>query len=114
MTLRKIICLPLFLLYGISLFCQEKSLEATKTTRSPKIDGNLDDAAWVNVPVATDFVQNYPTSGQPASQKTTIKVLYDNTAIYVGAYLYDDPSQIRKQITARDVEQLKDVAKDLK
>lgn len=109
MTLRKIICLPLFLLYGISPFCQEKSLQAIKTTRSPKIDGNLDDAAWVNVPVATDFIQNYPTTGQPASQKTTIKVLYDNTAIYVGAYMYDDPSQIRKQITARDVEQLKDV-----
>ncbi|MEI2738706.1 MAG: DUF5916 domain-containing protein [Chitinophagaceae bacterium] len=67
------------------------------------------DEVWTNVPVATDFVQNYPATGQPASQKTSIKVIYDDAAIYVGAYLYDNPALIRKQITARDAEQLKDV-----
>jgi Domain of unknown function (DUF5916)/Carbohydrate family 9 binding domain-like len=108
MPLKKIICLPL-LLVCISLFSQEKSLQAVKITQAPKIDGNLDDAVWTDVPVATDFVQNYPATGQPASKKTTIRVIYDNTAIYIGAYLYDDPSLIRKQITARDAEQLKDV-----
>jgi hypothetical protein len=35
--------------------------------------------------------------------------LYDNAAIYVGAYLYDDPALIRKQITARDGESQSDV-----
>ncbi len=109
MTLRKIICLPVLLVYGISLYSQEKSLTAIKATQAPQIDGNLNDAAWYDAGEATDFIQNYPASGKPASQKTTIKVVYDNTAIYVGAYLYDDPSQIRKQITARDAEQLKDV-----
>ena len=46
---------------------------------------------------------------QPASQKTEVKIVYDNSAIYIGAYLYDDPSLIRKQITARDEEQQKDL-----
>jgi hypothetical protein len=41
--------------------------------------------------------------------KTEVKILYDNTAIYVGAYLYDDPALIRKQITARDGESQSDV-----
>ena len=108
MTLRKIICLPL-LLVCTALFSQEKSLQAIKAIQPPKIDGNLNDSAWVDVPFATDFVQNYPSAGQPASKQTAIKVIYDNTAIYVGAYLYDDPSLIRKQITARDAEQQKDV-----
>jgi hypothetical protein len=108
MPLKKIICLPL-LLVCLSLFSQEKSLQAVKIVQAPKIDGNLNDGAWVDVPEATDFIQNYPVTGQPASQKTSVRVVYDNTAIYVGAYLYDDPSQIRKQITARDAEQLKDV-----
>jgi hypothetical protein len=106
--MRKFICLPLLLLC-VSLFSQEKSLQAVKIAQAPKIDGNLEDAAWTNIPFATDFVQNYPTTGQPASQKTTIKVVYDDAAIYIGAYLYDDPSLVRKQITARDAEQQKDV-----
>jgi hypothetical protein len=108
MKLRKFICIP-FLLVCTTLFSQEKSLQALKTTLVPKIDGNLNDPAWVNIPVATDFIQNYPATGQPASLKTAVKIIYDNTAIYVGAYLYDDPSEIRKQITARDAEQQKDI-----
>ena len=106
--MRKFICL-LLLLISIALYSQEKSLQATKTDKLPKIDGNLDDVAWINIPEAGSFVQNYPAVGQPASQKTTIKVIYDNSAIYIGAYLYDDPSLIRKQLTARDAEQQKDV-----
>jgi hypothetical protein len=108
MRLRNYICLP-FLLVCTFLFSQEKSLQAIKTSQAPKIDGHLTDAVWANVPVATDFIQNYPAVGQAASQRTRVKVLYDNTAIYIAAYLYDDPSLIRKQITARDAEQLKDV-----
>jgi hypothetical protein len=57
----------------------------------------------------TDFIQSFPNVGEPASQKTEVKILYDDNAIYIGAYLYDDPSQIRKQFTARDDEDRKDV-----
>lgn len=109
MLLKKFICLPLLLVCGISLYSQERSLQAVKISQLPKIDGNLNDEAWVNVPEATDFIQNYPSTGKPASQKSVIKVIYDNSAIYVGAYLYDNPALIRKQITARDAEQQKDV-----
>lgn len=105
---RKLICVPL-MLFSVLLFSQEKSLQAIKVTQAPKIDGFLDDAVWQNMPEATGFIQNYPNAGQAASQNTSVRVVYDNTAIYIGAYLYDDPAQIRKQITARDDEVLKDV-----
>src|SRR5687767_12616898 len=105
--LRRIF-LYLLTLAWIPVFSQTKSLQATKISQAPRIDGNLDDAAWTNCPVATDFIQNFPTFGLPASVKTEVKVVYDNTAIYVGAYLYDDPVNIRKQITARDGEQQTD------
>ena len=62
MIVRKIICLPL-LLVCTYIFSQEKSLQAIKTVQAPKIDGNLNDAAWADVPAATDFVQNYPAVG---------------------------------------------------
>jgi hypothetical protein len=106
--LKNYICLPL-LLISITIYSQQKSLQAIRTSKAPKIDGNLDDTAWANVPVLTDFIQNYPAYGLPASRKTEVKIIYDNTAIYVGAYLYDDPALIRKQITARDGELETDV-----
>lgn len=108
MSLKKYICLPLVLVCG-QLFSQVKTLQAVKIIQAPKIDGNLDDAAWANVPVVSDFIQNFPTYGLPCSQKTDVKIAYDNTAIYVGAYLHDEPSLIRKQITARDGEGMQDV-----
>ncbi|MGQ0738041.1 MAG: DUF5916 domain-containing protein [Bacteroidota bacterium] len=108
MTLRRIICLPLLLVCS-TIFSQEKILQAIKSDQAPKIDGSLDDAVWAGIEGATGFIQNYPSAGQPASQQTSVKVIYDNSAIYIGAYLYDDPSLIRKQLTARDEEMQKDV-----
>lgn len=93
-----------------SVYSQEKALQAIKLTHPPpRIDGNLDDLAWKDAQVATDFIQNFPGFGLPASQKTEVKIIYDDAAIYVGAFLYDDPALIRKQITARDQEQFKDL-----
>jgi hypothetical protein len=108
MVLKRYFFIPLLLLCG-QLFSQLKTLPAVKTNQAPKIDGSLSDLAWGNAPVATEFIQNYPSTGQPASQKTEVRILYDNSAIYVAAYLYDDASLIRKQITARDEELQKDV-----
>ena len=108
MRLKAIIWLPFFLVC-VNLYSQVKTLQAIKISQAPKIDGNLDDAAWSNVPPATDFIQNFPTFGNPSTMRTEVKLMYDNNAIYVGAYLYDDPALIRKQLTARDGEQRQDV-----
>jgi hypothetical protein len=100
----------LFLLFlQLTARSQKKSVEAVKISQAPKIDGVLDDAVWANAPVLTDFIQNSPNAGAAASQKTEVKIVYDNNAVYVGARLYDDPDQIRKQFTARDDENRKDV-----
>lgn len=106
--MKNYICLPL-LLISIAIYSQQKSLQAVKSTQPVIIDGELDDEAWAAAAVMTDFIQNYPAYGLPASKKTEVKLIYDNTAIYIGAYLYDDPALIRKQITARDDEQESDV-----
>src|SRR5215831_6022570 len=108
MRFKRYICLPL-LLVASQLFSQVKTLQAVKITQAPKIGGLLDDAAWKDVPVAGSFIQNFPNTGQPSTQRTEVKIVYDNSAIYVGAYMYDDPSLIRKQITARDAETQNDI-----
>src|SRR6185369_14157046 len=109
MTLKSYILLIPILLLSAPLLSQVKTLQAFKAIQAPKIDGNLDDAAWKDAPVATDFIQNFPTFGIPATTRTVVRIIYDDNAIYVGAYMYDDPSLIKKQITARDGEQRQDV-----
>jgi hypothetical protein len=109
-NMKKNLILLFFAITGV-LFsvAQVRSLDAVKTTNSPRLDASLDDAAWQNAPTATDFITNSPVYGQPSKVKTSVKVVYDNTAIYISAYLYDDPRSIRKQMTVRDGEQRTDV-----
>jgi len=99
--------MPLLLLCG-SLFAQVRSIQAVKTNQAPKIDGRLDDPAWKRATPLTDFTQNFPNWGQPATRRTEAWLLYDNSSVYIGAYLYDDPENIRRQLTARDAEQQTD------
>jgi hypothetical protein len=106
--LRRFLIIPALLICGFS-FSQQRSIQATKTEQAPKIDGNLDDPAWKDLPVAEDFIQNFPTYGLKATAKTEVKIVYTNSAIFVGAYIHDDPSLTRKQITPRDGEQQSDV-----
>lgn len=88
---------------------QQKTTQAVRTLAPPKIDGSLEDTVWGKAPALTDFSQNSPEYQKPVAQKTIVKVLYDNAAIYIGAYLYDDPSQVRKQMTGRDGESRQNV-----
>jgi hypothetical protein len=70
----------------------------------PVIDGDLSDSAWALAPVATSFVQFDPDEGAPASQPTEVRVLYDDDALYVAFRAWEsDPSEIRAQLTRRDV-----------
>ncbi|WP_127126553.1 DUF5916 domain-containing protein [Pseudoflavitalea rhizosphaerae] len=94
---------------GMQLHAQKKIAQAVKSTEFIHIDGTLDEPEWAQVPVSTDFITNGPVFGLPASSKTEVRVLYDNTAIYIGAYLYDDPAAVRRQFTARDNAQTADV-----
>jgi Domain of unknown function (DUF5916)/Carbohydrate family 9 binding domain-like len=107
--LRRVTWLILTLMICGQISAQQKSFQAVKVKSAPRIDGVLDDVIWQNVPVATDFIINSPDFGKPASHKTEVKVLYDNTSIYVGAYMYDDPKLIRRQLTPRDQERRADV-----
>lgn len=107
--LRAILFIPVFLCLCLFGNAQAKKTHAVKITRAPRIDGTLDEEVWKNAGVAKDFVTNKPSFGLPASDSTSVKILYDNTAIYIGAYLYDKPSQIRKQFTPRDQERQGDV-----
>ena len=84
-------------------------LSALRIHTAIKIDGNLDEPIWQKASIADSFIVNSPHFGELSSQKTNVHILYDDQAVYVGAYLYDESGKIRKQLTSRDGEQRKDV-----
>lgn len=93
-----------FLFFTFWCHAQKKTLQAELTKENILIDGKLDEPAWKNVSPATDFVMYQPDNGKPIpdNQKTEVRVLYNNDAIYIAATLHDDPSKILKEISQRD------------
>ena len=85
-----------------------RELHAARAAQPIRLDGLLDEAAWRTAEPASGFVQAEPLSGQPASQPTDVRVLFDEDYLYIGAYLHDtDPSlavvnDIRKDFREED------------
>src|SRR5258706_3608115 len=73
------------------------------TSEAPTIDGDLSDPVWAKAAVLDDFPQIEPNAGQPATEKTVLRILYDENNIYFGVYLYDDePVKIAVRSMTRD------------
>ena len=84
---------------------ETKKIKTTRVTKAPKIDGNLDDEAWKNAELATDFVIFRPENGKLVAKEyqTTVRIIYDNDAIYISAEMLDpDPQGIPREFAVRD------------
>src|SRR5688500_8191869 len=66
---------------------------AARRSGSVHVDGRLDESAWQAATPVTEFRQNDPKEGQPASERTEARILIDDAAIYVGVRLYDSEQQ---------------------
>ena len=68
------------------------------------IDGRIDEPAWAAATPITELVQAVPDEGKPPSQKTEIRILYDDAAIYIGARMYDSlgAKGVRSALARRD------------
>ena len=75
-------------------------IQAVRITEALKIDGLLDEPAWSLVQPATDFRQERPTEGAPASERTEVRVLFDDKNIYFGIRAFDSEAS---HINARDL-----------
>jgi hypothetical protein len=68
------------------------------------VDGKLTEAAWAAATPIGDLVQSVPNEGKAPSEKTEIRMLYDDAAIYIGARMYDSMGQngVHAVLTRRD------------
>ncbi|CAN5636921.1 hypothetical protein BH23GEM11_BH23GEM11_02130 [soil metagenome] len=68
----------------------------------PVIDGVLDEPFWADLDPVTDFVQRDPVDGGIPSERTEVRIAYDENFLYFGFTLHDsDPSGIRANILHR-------------
>ena len=107
--MRSIQCIILLvnILIPSILFAQEnrKEIEAMRVETAPKIDGILNENVWKNAPIAKDFRMWRPGNGDAiaSSYTTKVKIIYDDNAIYFGAYMKDPlPKDIPRQFGARN------------
>ncbi|MFQ6045080.1 MAG: DUF5916 domain-containing protein [Gemmatimonadales bacterium] len=78
-------------------------MSAAPTERPPLLDGRPDEPQWLAAPVLGGFVQHEPLEGSPASERTEVRILFDEEAIYFGAWLFDrDPGAIVTAENRRD------------
>lgn len=62
---------------------------AARTTTPPVLDGRLDEPSWRLAGPLSGLVQREPSEGRSVSERTEVRILYDDEALYVGAWLHD-------------------------
>ena len=83
---------------------QPPEARAVVAQGSIQLDGRLDEAVWRTAQPVTGFRQQVPNEGDPATQRTEVRFVYDAAAIYVGARMFDDQggSGVRTRLVRRD------------
>ncbi len=64
--------------------------EAVRLTGTLSLDGAPVEEAWAAATPITEFRQIQPFEGELTSQRTEVRFLYDDDALYVGAMLYSE------------------------
>ncbi len=112
----KILVIPFFFTAAIGVAAADDStsvprpdVRAIRTQERIVIDGILSEGAWQNATVVSDFLQRDPDEGAQPTEKTNVRILYDDNALYVGARLFDHaPDSIVARLGRRDVDQNSD------
>ena len=80
-----------------------REIRAVRTETPPEIDGILDDACWQNSAKTGELIQFEPQRGEPATQPTTIYVVYDANNLYVAFECFKtDMNNLAANQTRRD------------
>jgi hypothetical protein len=77
-------------------------LAAVRVAKPPLIDGRLDDEAWRTTPGSEAFRQQFPFDGAAPSERTVLRVLYDESALYVGFECEQLHTPLVEHLTRRD------------
>ena len=84
---------------------ERRTMEAIRMTSDDTItlDGRLDEDVWMRAVPATNFLQRDPDNGQPATEQTEVRFVYDDDKLYMGVTLFDsEPDKLIHYQMGRD------------
>ncbi|HRH51536.1 MAG TPA: DUF5916 domain-containing protein [Panacibacter sp.] len=87
---------------AVENYQQNFQVHIVRTASPLKIDGTLDDTAWANAPVETNFFLKFPNDQEQPKRRTEARVLYDDNFIYVAFTCYDSGKNIIQSLK-RDI-----------
>ena len=88
---------------GVGILTGRPTMRPPRARQQPRVDGRLDDAVWRNALHITDFVQQNPVEGAPATEATDVWIAYDSQNFYLAVHAhYSDPSLMRANRNDRD------------
>ena len=88
---------------GVGILTGRPTMRPPRTREQPRVDGRLDDAVWRDALHITDFVQQNPVEGAPATEATDVWIAYDSQNFYLAVHAhYSDPSLMRANRIDRD------------
>ncbi len=80
-----------------------KQATATRVPNgSVRVDGRLDDEAWLKAAPITDFVQKEPVENAQPTDRMEVRLLYDGDSLYVGARMFSRDGRIQAPLGRRD------------
>jgi hypothetical protein len=65
------------------------AVRAVRVTQPMRIDGQLDEAVYRDVPPISDFIQMEPQAGAPATERTEVWLSFDDEHVYVSFRNWD-------------------------
>lgn len=93
----------LFLLISSTLLAQShRSMEALRSSEKITIDGLLNEESWSKAKQTTDFTQFKPSPGNPSSNQTEVRFIYDDDALYIAAKCFEKLDNISTVLCQRD------------
>lgn len=74
-----------------------------RATSPIEVDGRVDEPAWAQAVAITQFIQAQPATGAPATERTEVRLVYDDSRLYISAVCYDsDPTALIIKTIERD------------
>ena len=78
-------------------------LSAARAPSEIILDGKVDEAAWHTAPVFDGFLQTFPDANKPPSERTELRVLFDDAYLYVSFVCFDSrPETLLASLSRRD------------
>lgn len=85
------------------------SVAALRIDEPIQVDGSLEEPAWQEAQVAADFVQFEPSNGQPATERTEVRVAFTNEVLYIAVHAFASaPAKVVAEEMQRDSQLFRD------